>query len=110
MEGKKKKSQVQLRVKMEEEFGVANKPWADRARLLTQMLMISGTLNIGLISSLIYFALQQKQAVRSFEAPERRFEKTKISNEELLQTYSQARFEDLVLRLENKDLLEEGYT
>ena len=37
-------------------------PWASRAKWLTQALIISGTLNIGLIATFVYFVLKDKQA------------------------------------------------
>jgi hypothetical protein len=84
--------------------------WMQRARFLTQALIISGTLNIGLIATFIYFTLKEKQSVVSFEAKiPKDPHNHQFTNEQILRTYSQASFQDLLLRLENKDLVEEGY-
>lgn len=36
-------------------------PWIRRTKWLTQALIISGTLNIGLLATFIYFVIQDKQ-------------------------------------------------
>lgn len=85
--------------------------WMQRARVLTQALIISGTLNIGLLSTFIYFTLKEKQAVVSLEiqsgSPS---SKRSLTNEQVLRTYMHASFGDLILELENRELLEDGYT
>ncbi len=87
--------------------------WMQRARVLTQVLIISGTLNIGFLSSFIYFILKEKESVVSFE-PQKELVSNKIryifTNEEVLKAYFRASFQELVSVLENKDLVEDGYT
>jgi hypothetical protein len=83
--------------------------WMQRARVLTQALIISGTLNIGLVSTFVYFILKEKQAVVSLEmaaSPSKR----EFTNEEILRSLSHANFQDLLAMLESEDFVEEGYT
>ena len=85
--------------------------WMQRARVLTQALIISGTLNIGLLSTFIYFILKEKQAVVSLEIqPAATVSKQSFTNDQILRAYSRASFGELLLLLENKDLVEDGYT
>lgn len=83
--------------------------WMQRARFLTQALIISGTLNIGLLSTFVYFILKENQAVVSLELEVPSSVKLQFTNEQVLKAYSLASFSDLVVRLESKDLMEEGY-
>ncbi|MBS0627987.1 MAG: hypothetical protein JSS09_07235, partial [Verrucomicrobia bacterium] len=80
--------------------------WMQRARFLTQALILSGTLNIGFLSTCIYFVLKDKQAAISYEIPAE--VKKQFTNEQVLRAYSQASFQDLLLRLESKEKMEEG--
>jgi hypothetical protein len=89
--------------------------WARRTKWLTQVLIISGTLNIGLIATFVYFVLKEKQDALSFElkpvAKEASITKeNRVTNLQLLRSYSLLPFQELLLRLENKDLIEEGLT
>ncbi len=88
---------------------VAENHWIRRTRVLTQVLIISGTLNIGLISTFVYFVLKDKQEslVLEIKPPKDVVAPTR-TNEELLQAYSFLPFQELLLRLENKDFIEEG--
>jgi LysM repeat protein len=80
--------------------------WMQRARFLTQALILSGTLNIGFLSTCIYFVLKDKQAAISYEIPTE--VKKQFTNEQILRAYSQASFQDLLIRLESKEKMEEG--
>ncbi len=80
--------------------------WMQRARFLTQALILSGTLNIGFLSTCIYFVLKDKQSAISYEFPVE--VKQQFTNEQVLRAYSQASFQDLLLRLESKEKMEEG--
>ncbi len=80
-----------------------------RARFLTQALIISGTLNIGLIATFVYFTIQDEKAVVSYEVESKDSQNELFTNEQVLRSYSVASFQDLLLRLENKELAEEGY-
>jgi LysM repeat protein len=84
--------------------------WVNRAKWLTQALIISGTLNIGLISTFVYFVLKDKQeamavGLKSLETP---CKDALITNVQLLRTYSVLPYQELLLRLENEDHIEEG--
>ena len=84
--------------------------WIQRARVLTQALIISGTLNIGLVSTFIYFILKEKQEVVSLERSlSSSASKPSFTNDQILKAYSRASFQELVILLGNKELVEEGY-
>ncbi len=82
--------------------------WMQRARFLTLFLILSGTLNIGFLSAFIYGTLKDKLAVRAYKATASSLEN--IENEQVLKAYSRISFQDLLLRLENKEFVEQGYT
>ncbi len=85
--------------------------WMQRARALTQALIISGTLNIGLLSTFIYFILKEKQSVVSLEMqPSAQVSKQSFTNEQILRAYSKASFGELLLKMEDRELVEDGYT
>ena len=84
--------------------------WMKRAKTLTQALIISGTVNISLIGTFVYFVLKDKQAAISVEfkvLP--KDPAAHVSNEQTLRAYCSLSFQDLLLKLENKDLIEEGF-
>ncbi|NGX37396.1 MAG: Peptidoglycan endopeptidase LytF [Chlamydiae bacterium] len=86
-------------------------PWVKKAKWLTQGLIISGTLNIGLLSTFIYFAMSDSKkplALQSEKAPTDIREKLNL--QELLTKYSTLSFQDLLLRLGNNGHVESGYT
>ncbi len=84
--------------------------WMRKARWLTQALIISGTLNIGLISTFVYFVLKEKQTSVAFELkPSQEEEQFVLTNKELVEAYLTLSFQDLLLRLEDRELIEEGY-
>ena len=84
-------------------------PWVRRTRWLTQALIISGTLNIGLVATFAYFVLKEKQETLSLELKPASIE-VQQTNFQLLRAYSFLPYQELLLRLENKELLEEGLT
>ncbi len=85
--------------------------WARRTKWLTQALIISGTLNIGLIATFAYFVLKEKQQTLAIELkPASKETSTPATNSQLLRSYSLLPYQELLLRLENKDLIEEGLT
>ncbi|MGC1879160.1 MAG: LysM peptidoglycan-binding domain-containing protein [Rhabdochlamydiaceae bacterium] len=85
--------------------------WVRRNKWLTQLLIISGTLNIGLIATFVYFVLKEKQNTLSIELkPTAKDASVKPTNTQLLHSYSLLPYQELLLRLEHKDLLEEGLT
>lgn len=83
--------------------------WMKKAKWLTQALIISGTLNIGLVATFIYFVLKEKQSSLSFELKPHQSDRSSFTNKDLVGAYSNLGFQDLLLRLEDKELIEEGY-
>lgn len=85
--------------------------WARRTKWLTQALIISGTLNIGLIATFIYSVMKDKQDALAIELmPSQESKEASLSNAQSLRAYSLLPYQELLLRLENHDLLEEGLT
>jgi hypothetical protein len=80
-----------------------------RVKWLTQALLISGTLNIGLMTTFIYFTLQEKNRTIDFDLKPASIP-LPITNQELLRAYSTLSFQELLLRLEDKELVEEGFS
>lgn len=80
-------------------------------RWLTQMLILSGTLNIGLSATFVYFALREGEAGVVFDAQVRETggPALEMRNEATLCAYSTLSFEALLELIESKDLVEEGY-
>lgn len=88
-------------------------PWVRRTKWLTQALIISVTLNIGLVTTFIYFVLKDKQTALAIElTPCKDAHKKEVlaTNFQLLRAYSLLPYQELILRLEHRDLLEEGLT
>ncbi len=83
------------------------KHWMLRARFLTQLLILSGTLNIGFLGAFLYGVWKENFASISYEVPadNRRV----LTNEQVLRAYSRASFQDLLIRLESKEMVEDGY-
>jgi len=96
-------------------MGPYDQSWIKRTRWLTQALIISGTLNIGLLSTFIYFALKEKQRPVPLEVamtPQKSplDPSAQLNMQQLLSEYSTFSFQDLMLRLGNADHVEAGYT
>lgn len=87
-------------------------PWLRRTKWLTQALIISGTLNIGLIATFAYFVLSERQDALSLQltTPKESPKEAIATNLQLFRSYSLLPYQELLLRLENKDLVEEGLT
>ncbi|NGX39886.1 MAG: Peptidoglycan endopeptidase LytF [Chlamydiae bacterium] len=89
-------------------------PWVKKAKWLTQALIVSGTLNVGLLSTFIYFALNENSGPIHFkEAKPEGFVATageRVGIQELLTKYSALSFQDLLIRLGNNEHIESGYT
>ena len=87
-------------------------PWVKKAKWLTQALIISGTLNVGLLCTFIYSAVKDSRrpiSGRSYAAKEVDLTKTK-GLQDLLASYSTLSFQDLLLKLASTDHIEAGYT
>jgi hypothetical protein len=86
--------------------------WARRTKWLTQALIISGTLNIGFVATFAYFVLKERQGNFVLELKptfkELAAKDTLPTNVQLLRSYSVLPYQELILRLENKELAEEG--
>ena len=80
-----------------------------RTKWLTQALIISGTLNIGFVSTFVYFVLKEKQEVLGIQAISRSLpNQAPPSNLSLLRSYFFLPYQELLLHLENPDSLEDG--
>ncbi len=84
--------------------------WAARTKWLTQALIISGALNIGLISTFVYFVLKDKQEILTTGLKPLSTKDPLATNIGILSSYSLLPYQELILRLDNSDLIEEGIT
>jgi hypothetical protein len=82
--------------------------WIRRTKWLTQALIISGTLNIGLISTFVYFVMKDKQEALKVELTAPVVATPSLTGTEVLHSYSLLPYQELLLRLENSDHVEEG--
>jgi len=83
--------------------------WAKRSRFLTQALIFSGALNIGLLTSFFYFIIREKKEAVSFQLQPVAMKKEKISNSSLLSSFATMSYAELMDLLESKEAVEEGY-
>ncbi len=83
-----------------------------RTRKLTQILIVSGTINILLLATFVYSVLKEREVSVPFElkpiAKEQHI--PTVTNEQLLRAYSTLSFQNLLLRLDHKEFIEDGYT
>ena len=86
--------------------------WILKTRRLTQALIISGTVNIALLATFGYSVFKERRVSAPIElTPVGKGQNlSSESNEKLLRAYSLLPFQDLLMRLDNKDLIEDGYT
>lgn len=85
--------------------------WIQRTKWLTQALILSGALNIGLVATFVYFTLKEKQhslAIEGKPFSQGALLQVQDTNAALLRSYSLLPFQELLLRMENKELAEEG--
>jgi len=88
-------------------------PWVKKAKWLTQALIISGALNVGLLSTFIYFVLNEGKGPSVLQNnPKKKIlsKHLQLGMQELLTQYSGLTFQELLLRLSNNDHIESGYT
>ena len=90
------------------------KNWEKRAKILTQALLVSVALNLGLLATFFYTVLEKKEQEVVFEMPppsERNHTVLlpSLSNGELLACYTALSFQELLALLDNEELVEEGY-
>ena len=84
--------------------------WEKKSRFLTQLLIWSGALNIGLLSSLIYLVLRDRPETIPFDLkPAVTAKIVQTSNQEILSSFSTLSWAELTTYLDNTDLVEEGY-
>lgn len=83
--------------------------WAKKSRFLTQALIFSGALNIGLLTSFVYFIVHSKKEAVAFELQPAAKAEKKESNGELLSQFATMSYAELLDLLENKESVEEGY-
>lgn len=88
--------------------------WAKKSRFLTQALIFSGALNIGLLTSFFYFVLRDKQESVSFElqpVSEARKKNVppQLTNAETIAHYATMSYGELIDLLSNHEAVEEGY-
>jgi hypothetical protein len=82
--------------------------WIKKFRILSLSLAISGSLNIGLVATLIAFSMQENGSFRFGQVQETA--SPKLSNTSELSSMSKLTFRELITLLTNRDLVEEGYT
>lgn len=88
--------------------------WMKRTRWLTHALILSGTLNIGLLAAFASFILKEKHHPVALELKPliedgRLKKKSPTSNESILRSYSLLSFQDLIFKLDDKELVDDGY-
>lgn len=87
--------------------------WIGRAKWLTQALIISATLNVGLFSTFIYMALREKYRPLTLElkpTPGRGQVAPHMGIQEILVQYQSLTFQELLDKLTSLDHVEAGYT
>jgi hypothetical protein len=83
--------------------------WARKSRFLTQALIFSGALNIGLLTSFFYLILRDKQEAVVFELPPKEEGEEKALSLQVLSQLAQMPYAALVEMLDNRDPVEAGY-
>lgn len=86
--------------------------WARKSRFLTQALIFSGALNIGLLTSFVYLIVRDQKEAVVFELQPAGKEEIKLghsSNAALLTQFSTMSYAELVALLDNVELVETGY-
>jgi LysM repeat protein len=86
--------------------------WAKKSRFLTQALIFSGALNIGLLTSFFYFVIREKKEAVAFElqpVAEAQKKTVQLSNAETLAHFATMSYGELIDLLDNQESVEEGY-
>lgn len=85
--------------------------WMKKARWLTQALIISVSLNIGLLGTFLYFVFKDKITVSIDHRPAATpVPPEQITIQKVLSAYSTLNFQELLLRLGMKEHIEQGFT
>jgi LysM repeat protein len=89
----------------------ANPFWMKRAKVLTQALVVSGAVNIGLLGSFVYLNLKEKNALIQARAPAKKSEAAlEDTMQKRLQAFSRATFGELLTHLQDCRHVEQGFT
>jgi len=83
--------------------------WAKKGRFLTQALIFSGALNIGLLTSFFYFIARDKKESVAFELQPVSQAQKQLSNVETIAQFATMSYAELVDLLNNQEPIEEGY-
>lgn len=105
-------SHCRIHEKQEQKMNEINKRWEKQARWLTQSLILSGALNIGLLLTFFYFIIKDKSTSTVIDhKPVQQIEPLadQRSNSVLLREMRTMTFQQLVAKLGNKQLVEDGY-
>jgi len=85
-------------------------PWVKKAKWLTQALIISCTLNVGLLTTFLYFAMTKNNGPLSANNKNLEPIKESLDLQSSLTKYASLSFQDLLIRLGNNDHVESGCT
>lgn len=86
-----------------------DKKWIRRLRLLTELLIVSGAVNIFFLVFFLYSTISRKH-IKIEVSPRKEIEKKKeFSNSEYFSKISSLGFRELISLLSNDELIEEGY-
>ena len=83
--------------------------WARKGRFLTQALIFSGALNIGLLTTFFYFVARDKKEAVAFELQPVSQVSKQLSNAETIANFATMSYGELIDLLNNQDPVEEGY-
>jgi len=89
------------------EFKPFENPWIKKIRFLTTILICSVSLNIGLMTSIIYSTIVQKNTVKNVETAVS-YQLTS-TNAKVLNRFFNFTFDQLLAELDNKVFAEDGY-
>ncbi len=82
--------------------------WVKKSRWFLQMLIISGALNVGSFTALFYISFHEGKKELSFDMKPSEKRKERVHNE-FLSRLASLSFEELLLLLKHRKLLEDGY-
>ncbi|MDN3505902.1 MAG: LysM peptidoglycan-binding domain-containing protein [Simkaniaceae bacterium] len=85
-------------------------PWVKKAKWLTQALIISCTLNVGLLTTFLYFAMTENNGPLASNNKTSKPIKESLDLQSTLTKYAALSFQDLLIRLGNNDHVESGCT
>lgn len=84
-------------------------PWVKKARMLSQALIISAALNVGLLSTFIYSAVRETDPAPKLKSRGKEGEKPHSHDlQEVIASYSGLSFEELLGQMDNREHVESG--